>query len=249
MMPTSKINIFDFDGTLSTDTWPKFWVWIKKFGLDGTHRNDELESALAEYRTQHDGNNLETFFAFFSNLLKENHSAITLDELMEGEQYIKYNPGLEAYLQNATTQNYIVSGGLVEFLNHLQIAQYFKDIYGTSVTKDGSGNIVGIDNIMTDAKKIDAIKDILAKNHRAANDCKNVSYVGDGYSDAESMKYIHEHGGTAIFVHQQDNSDKYAAIHNAAIYNQLQELGVVDYNVIADFSPGSELCNLLENYS
>ena len=66
MTPTGKINIFDFDGTLSTDTWPKFWVWIKKFGLDGTHRNDELESALAEYRAHHDGDNLETFFAFFS---------------------------------------------------------------------------------------------------------------------------------------------------------------------------------------
>ena len=26
------INIFDFDGTLTTETWPKFWVWAKKFG-------------------------------------------------------------------------------------------------------------------------------------------------------------------------------------------------------------------------
>ena len=168
---------------------------------------------------------------------------------MEGEQYIIYNPGLEAYLQNATAQNYIVSGGLVEFLKHLQIAQYFKDIYGTSVAKDSSGNIIGINDIMTDAKKIDAIRDILAKSHRAANDCKNVSYIGDGYSDAESMKYVHEHGGTAIFVHQPDSSDEYAAIHNTAIYNQLQELGVVDYNVVADFNPGSELFNLLENCS
>ena len=42
MMPTSKINIFDFDGTLSTDTWPKFWVWIKKFGLDGIEVTEEV---------------------------------------------------------------------------------------------------------------------------------------------------------------------------------------------------------------
>ncbi len=249
MMPTGKINIFDFDGTLSTDTWPKFWVWIKKFGLDGTRRNNELESALAEYRAHHDGDNLETFFAFFSSLLKENHSVVTPGELMEGEKYIIYNPGLETYLQNATAQNYIVSGGLVEFLNHLRVARYFKGIYGTSVTKDNSGNIVGIDDIMTDAKKIDAIKDILIKNHRATDDCRNVSYIGDGCSDAESMKYIHEHGGTAIFVHQPDNSDEYAAIHNTAIYKQLQELGVVDYNVVADFNPGTELFNLLENCS
>lgn len=29
------INIFDFDGTLTTETWPKFWVWVKKFGYNG----------------------------------------------------------------------------------------------------------------------------------------------------------------------------------------------------------------------
>ena len=24
----STINIFDFDGTLTTETWPKFWAWV-----------------------------------------------------------------------------------------------------------------------------------------------------------------------------------------------------------------------------
>ena len=36
------INIFDFDGTLTTETWPKFWVWVEKFGYNGIQRNDEL---------------------------------------------------------------------------------------------------------------------------------------------------------------------------------------------------------------
>lgn len=35
------INIFDFDGTLTTEIWPKFWVWVKKFGYSGEKRNDE----------------------------------------------------------------------------------------------------------------------------------------------------------------------------------------------------------------
>lgn len=46
----NPINIFDFDGTLTTETWPKFWVWVKKFGYDGTKRNACLEEALTEYR-------------------------------------------------------------------------------------------------------------------------------------------------------------------------------------------------------
>ena len=60
------INIFDFDGTLTTETWPKFWVWAKKFGYSGEKRNDNLERALAEYRGTHNGDELETFFGFLT---------------------------------------------------------------------------------------------------------------------------------------------------------------------------------------
>ncbi len=65
----NPINIFDFDGTLTTETWPKFWVWVKKFGYDGTKRNACLEEALTEYRKKNSGSMLETFFTFFIYLL------------------------------------------------------------------------------------------------------------------------------------------------------------------------------------
>lgn len=64
-MNIEPINIFDFDGTLTTETWPKFWVWVKKFGYNGEKRNDDLERALTEYRKTHTGNSLETFLRFF----------------------------------------------------------------------------------------------------------------------------------------------------------------------------------------
>lgn len=64
MEKSVTINIFDFDGTLTTETWPKFWVWVKKFGYNGVQRNAELEKALAEYRKLNTGNELETFLHF-----------------------------------------------------------------------------------------------------------------------------------------------------------------------------------------
>ena len=109
------INIFDFDGTLTTDTWPKFWVWVKKFGYFGEKRNEVLEKALAEYRKTHTGNSLETFFAFFNDLLVLKKESITHSELMEGERYIEYNPGVRQYLEKSMVKNYVVSGGLKEF--------------------------------------------------------------------------------------------------------------------------------------
>lgn len=75
------INIFDFDGTLTTETWPKFWVWVKKFGYNGETRNDDLENALTEYRKANIGNELETFFGFFHNLLVSNQEILTYEEL------------------------------------------------------------------------------------------------------------------------------------------------------------------------
>lgn len=244
-MNIESINIFDFDGTLTTETWPKFWVWVKKFGYCGEKRNDDLEKALAEYRNLHDGNNLETFFGFFNDLLVTNNSILSYQELMEGEQYIKYNQGLIDFLEKSFSKNYIVSGGLKEFLANLKIAKYFKDIYGTPVQHNKSGLISGIGEVMTDDKKILAIQDILKKNNRQENDCRNVYYIGDGFTDLPAMKFVHNNGGKAIFVHQPHQNDEYYN-YSMDIYKMLNKDGMVDFCCVADYRDGSILSNILQ---
>ena len=243
-MDSNPINIFDFDGTLTTETWPKFWVWVKKYGYSGERRNDELEKALAQYRETHSGDSLETFFGFFNDLLVNNNDTLTDNELMEGEQYIVYNPGLIDFLKENNTNNYIVSGGLKDFLDGLKVAKYFAGTYGTPVKRNNSGLITGIGEIMTDDKKILAIKDILRKNNRDENDCTNVYYIGDGYSDEVAMRFVHNNGGKAIFVYQPLDDDLSEHIKN--IYEVLNKDGIVDYSLLADYSHGSELSNILE---
>lgn len=239
------INIFDFDGTLTTETWPKFWVWVKKFGYNGEQRNDELENALAEYRKINTGNQLETFFAFFHDLLVNNNKTLTYEELMEGEQFIQYNPGVIEFMKNTDTKNYIVSGGLKEFLQHLKIAKYFDGIYGTPVQHDEAGLISGIGEVMTDDKKILAIQDILKRNNRQEEDCRNVNYIGDGYSDAIAMKFVHNNGGKAIFVHQPNKDDEFYHYNNK-IYQTLNADGIVDFCCVADYTNGSILSYVLQ---
>ena len=214
------INIFDFDGTLTTETWPKFWVWAKKFGYIGEKRNDNLEAALAEYRKQNPGSDLETFFYFFNDLLVENNATITFKELMEGEKYITYNPGVDEFFKKSSIKNYIVSGGLKDFLQRLKVAKYFENIYGTPVTQNENGLITGIGEVTTDDRKILAIYDILKKNNRKDNDCRNIYFIGDGYSDATAMRFVHNNGGKAIFVHQPNEDDKFYH-HNQKIYEML----------------------------
>ncbi len=241
----NSINIFDFDGTLTTETWPKFWVWVKKFGYHGEKRNDNLENALFEYRKSHLGNDLETFFGFFNDLLINNNEKISYEELMEGEEYIKYNPGVSSFLESSHSKNYIVSGGIKEFLEYLKISTYFAGIYGTPLRHNENNEIIGIGPIMTDDKKIQAIYDILKGNNREYNDCRNVYYIGDGYSDAVAMKFIHDNGGKVIFVHHPNKNDEFYD-HNNKIYEFLNASGVVDFYCVADYQKTSKLFKILQ---
>lgn len=240
----TPINIFDFDGTLTTDTWPKFWVWVKKFGFIGEKRNAELEAALAQYRKLNTGSELETFFGFFNDLLKNNNETITIEELMDGEKFIKYNPGVVDFLKTTNAKNYIVSGGIKDFLDHLKIAIYFEDIYGTSLMYN-QNKICGIGEVMSDDSKLLAIKDILKRNKRKNNDCRNVYYIGDGYSDYAAMEFVHNNGGKAVFVHQPNQDDELYQ-HNFKIYEDLNKNGIVDFCFIVDYSETSSLANILK---
>lgn len=242
-MDRKQINIFDFDGTLTTETWPKCLVWIKKFGYNGERRNKELEEALTEYRKQQ-GDSLETFFAFFNDLLVDNKATLTFNELMEGEQYLKYNPGLLEFLTASTVPNYIISGGLKDFLKNINIAKYFENIYGSEISYNNEGLISGIKDIMTDDKKILAIKDILKINKREQNDCHNVYYIGDGYSDMEAMRYVHNNGGKAVFVFHELADDLF--LYNNEIYKSLKKEGIIDFYCLADFRIGGRLANILQ---
>lgn len=239
------INIFDFDGTLTTETWPKFLIWVKKIGYNAEKRNDNLESVINEFRKTHNGDQLETFFSFFNNLLVDNNEKITYEELMEGEKYIRYNTGVNEFFKSTVAKNYIVSSGLKDFLKKLEIAKFFDDVYGTYLQCSEDGLITGIGEIMTDDKKILAIKDILKKNNREENDCKNVYYIGDGYSDAVAMKFVHNNGGKAIFVHQENQDDELCNYTNR-IYEKLNEEGIVDFCCVADYRDGSMLSNFLK---
>lgn len=239
------INIFDFDGTLTTETWPKFWVWVKKFGYSGEKRNDDLENAIAKYRETHSGDILETFFGFFNDLLVKNNETITYEDLLEGERYIKYHPGVIDFLEKSLVKNYIVSGGFKEFLENLKIANNFEKIYGSDLKHNENGLISGVEKIMTDEKKILAIKDILKINNRLENDCREVYYIGDGFSDAVAMSFVHNNGGKSILVYQSDKKDKFN-LQNREIYEKINEAEIVDYYCTADYRKGSKLFDFLQ---
>lgn len=239
------INIFDFDGTLTTDTWPKCWVWIKKYEFDGEKRNEKLEKAIEQYRINHFGDPLDTFFGFFNDLLKSNNSILEYSEFMEGEKYIKYNPGVIDFLVSSKIKKYIISGGFSDFLKKIKIGNYFNEIYGSKLIYNSFHQIVGFGESITNDKKIEALKDILIKNNKTHNNCQNVYYIGDGYSDEIAMEFVHNNGGKSVFVYNKEQNDVFSKYNNE-IYNKLNAKGIIDFCCLADYRKNSELYNILQ---
>ena len=240
-----RINIFDFDSLLAPDTWAKMWVWVKNFGFNGILRKDALDEAVAEYRTRYGGDNVEILFSFLGDLLIENDMTITEQELMDGERYLSYYQGVDGCFGNAAIKNYIVSGGLENFLRKLTIAESFAGIYGACAEENDWGEIVQIQDKMTEERRIATIREILRTNTREG-DCAEVLYVGDGLRDIEAMRYIHNHGGKTIFVHPDDTGYEVDAARNAELYKRLSDEGIVDYNLVADYRPGTELRTMMD---
>lgn len=58
------------------------------------------------------------------------------------------------------------------------------------------------------------------------------------------MRFVHNNGGRAIFVHQPNQDDKYYQ-HNNKIYQTLNADGMVDFCCVADYTNTSMLSNIL----
>lgn len=59
------------------------------------------------------------------------------------------------------------------------------------------------------------------------------------------MRFVHEHGGKAIFVHQPFQNDHFQEYIDE-IYNKLNKENIVDHTCVADYTTDSELYHILE---
>jgi len=153
---------------------------------------------------------------------------------------VNYNKGVIEFLNMLRANdvsNYLLSSGVKVFLENVSISSYFKEIYATTFTYNQNCEAYGLDFLMSDKNKVIAVKDILRKNIIDNEDCSNVIYIGDGFTDYYAMKYIKEHGGTSIFVYNGLNDKDMQSI---------KEQDVVDFYSETDFSQNSVLYNYIK---
>lgn len=234
-----NIIIYDFDGTLTPYALPKFDI-LEKIGIKNGARNPYFLE-LSQKRSKEKKIDLyKALYETYFEIIKNSGLKLTNENFSLGYDNVNYNKGVIEFLdmlyQN-NISNYLLSSGVKVFLDKISISSYFKEIYATTFTYDQDYEANGIKFIMSDKNKVVAIKQILQRNNIDNDDCSNIIYIGDGYTDYYAMRYIKEHGGTSIFVYKELNSKDMLSI---------REKNVVDFYTEADFSENSELHNYIK---
>ena len=117
----TKAIIYDFDGTLTPDIWPRFEI-LEKSGLkDGMFNPKFMEASKAKAKNE----NRELFEAMILVILDTVRSAgfkTTDQNIALGASTRSYNPGVEEFLysiQEKGIKNYILSSGATAYLEHI----------------------------------------------------------------------------------------------------------------------------------
>lgn len=234
-----KIIIYDFDGTLTPYSLPKFEILEKSGIKNGVHNPIFLELS----REKAVDKNVDLYTAMYDvyfEIIKNAGLKLIDKNFCLGCDNVNYNKGVIDFLNmlyKNGVSNYLLSSGVKIFLEKVSISSYFKEIYATTFTYNQNNEANGLEFLMNDKNKVIAIKEILQKNIIDNEDCSNIIYIGDGFTDYYAMKYIKEHGGTSIFVYNDLNSKDMLSI---------KEKDVVDFYAKADFSQNSELYNYVK---
>lgn len=91
---------------------------------------------------------------------------------------------------------------------------------------------------MNDKNKVEAIKDIIKITGNKQDDCQNIIYIGDGFTDYYAMEYVKRNGGTTIFVYRNKNNQD---------LKRLKDENVISFSTYADFSCDSQLSKFIKN--
>ena len=97
---------------------------------------------------------------------------------------------------------------------------------------------ISIDYLMNDKNKVEAIKDIIKITGNKQDDCQNIIYIGDGFTDYYAMEYVKRNGGTTIFVYRNKNNQD---------LKRLKDENVISFSTYADFSCDSQLSKFIKN--
>ncbi|MDX2089339.1 MAG: hypothetical protein SFX73_15910 [Kofleriaceae bacterium] len=248
--------VFDFDDTLAPATVP--WL-LGRLGIDDPVR---WEHAHLQPYVDDDWDKLLAHGPLLRRAASERGIVLTRAIAEEAGRSLPVFDGVEAALPalrelgrtvsgGAMVDLYVLSSGFVEIMGASRAAKYFDALWGSALDWDDQDRLVGVKRAIIHSEKARYLL-ALAKglDLKGADEPEDVHvekpidewhvpldqmiYVGDGLSDLDAFKLIHENGGIALGVDHSGSGEWPAADHMFASAR-------VDNLAPADFREGQEL--------
>lgn len=168
---------------------------------------------------------------------------------------VSFFPGVDSWFarinqyaakKGLKVEHYIISSGLREIIEGMDIAHNFKDIFANYFVYDSDGIaiwpaltinytsktqfIFRINKGILDVNENDKLNEYTPDEDRRIP-FSNMIYIGDGLTDVPSMKLVRLSGGHSIAVYNK----------NLAFANKMRAYGRVDFVAKADYSEGQGL--------
>ncbi len=246
--------VYDFDGTLTPKPMQDYAI-LPKLGIDA-------DSFWAEVSAEVQATGAENMLVYMRKLLekaRERHVNITREDYAALASNIKYYPGVEQWFElinhyvaqrspDTRIKHYVVSAGMKEILEGINIKDKFANIYASEYYFDYRGIATFPKLVITDTSKtqflfrinkgVEALSQSI--NHHMAEverpvPFSNIIYIGDGLTDVPSMALTRKEGGHAIAVYK----DKLES--QKSVCRELLRADRVDFMAKADYREGQEL--------
>ena len=242
--------IYDFDKTLSPRDMEEY-SFMPGIGVEP----DDFWGRCAEFSRQHQMDGILTYMYLMQKLAK-GRMDLNREAMEKLGEAVEFFPGVQTWFDRINAigrvigvevEHYIISSGLTEIIRGSAIGKYFKAIFAASFCYDGDGVAVWPSTAVNYTSKTQYLfrinKGILdVTNDRDLNaftpeykrrvPFSNMIYVGDGLTDVPCMKMTKQKGGYSIAVHAPGKTE---------VADDMLLQGRVDFSVEADYSPDSEI--------
>ena len=242
--------MYDFDKTLSPRDMQEY-TFIPGIGMEAEEFWRLCNRRAKDY-------NMDEILAYMITMVQEAAGKMLLNRAVFNElgKGVQFFPGVTGWFDRVNcygealglqVEHYIISCGLKEIIEGMEIAKHFKAIYSTEFCYDERGvpiwpamavNYTNKQQFMYRINK--GVFDVT--EHRALNQYtppgehrvpfSNMIYVGDGLTDVPCMKLVRISGGHSIAVYRPEDR---------SVADDLIRHGRVDFTAPADYSKGGKM--------
>lgn len=243
--------VFDFDGTLAPNAIKQL---LEMAGEDPEQFRKQQQEPLLKQ-------GWDSLLVDLYSLLKLSESnkdfTLTRESFKEKAGQIKLYDGVEemfekvrgwvnAVVDDARVEFYLLSSGLADLYRHTCIAKEFKALWGSEFHFNEDGKATFIKQIVTHPEKVryilqlakgigasganspsDAYEDVPEEKWHVPLD--QIIYVGDGLSDMPAFSLMHDRGGIALGVVDAQVMEEWEGYKGMHKGRQVQNLSKADY--------------------